>query len=452
MERIKLDYNYASSVFIKDGMGESDFEQYKEKARQGLSRLIDLVDAGKVGFPKLTTLETADMKQFAKGIKGSVNDFIVAGIGGSALGLETLCDALLPFGYNSLSYGERGSKPRVWVADNVDPYKVASIMNTCEPDDTFLCVISKSGSTVETAANFNILYDWLKNNIKDISKKVVVVTDPEKGIMRDIALDKNFRTFSVPDNVGGRFSVLSPVGLLPAAVLGMDVDKLLKGASSVTADNYETVLVLASIYMYYMDNGRNISVMMPYSSRLKSFSAWFCQLWGESLGKRYDINGKEVFFGSTPLPSVGAVDQHSLVQLFKEGPSDKIVTFIEIQNHQSDKTIKSSFPAYDYMNDISMGELCNIELRATEAALKNTGKPSIKLSLDVLDEYTLGQLFMLYQYVVPVIGLAYDIDPFDQPGVEEGKEYAYGLLDREGFEAKKKAFSEIYSKQNDFIL
>jgi glucose-6-phosphate isomerase len=452
MERIKLDYNYASSVYIKGGMSESDFEQYKEKARLGLSRLIDLVDSGEVGFPNLKQQDTTEMKKFAKGIKGSVNDFIVAGIGGSALGLETLCDSLLPFGYNSLSYGERGSKPRVWIADNVDPYKVASIMNTCEPDDTFLCVVSKSGSTVETAANFNILHEWLKNNVKDISKKVVVVTDPEKGIMHDIAKEKNFRTFDVPDNVGGRFSVLSPVGLLPAAVLGMDIDRLLKGAASITDDNYELILTLASIYMYYMENGRNISVIMPYSSRLKSFSAWFCQLWGESLGKRYDRNGKEVFFGSTPLPSVGAVDQHSLVQLFKEGPSDKIVTFVEIQNHESDKMIRTSFPAYDYMDDVSMGGLCNIELKTTEAALKNTGKPSIKLSLDVLDEYTLGQLFMLYQYVVPVIGLANNINPFDQPGVEEGKEYAYGLLDREGFEAKKKAFTEIYSKQNDFII
>lgn len=452
MERIRLDYNYTSSVFIKGGMGEADFEQYKEKARLGLSRLIDLVNSGAVGFPNLKGQNTVAMKSFAKEIKGSVNDFIVAGIGGSSLGLETLCDALLPFGYNSLSYGERGSKPRIWVADNVDPSKVASIMNTCEPDDTFLCVISKSGSTVETAANFNIIYEWLKSNVKDISKKVVVITDPEKGIMRSIASEKKFRAFDVPSNVGGRYSVLSPVGLLPAAVLGMDIDRLIKGGASVTEDNYEMILVLASIYMYYMDKGRNMNVMMPYSSRLKSFSAWFCQLWGESLGKRYDRSGKEVFFGSTPVPSVGVVDQHSLVQLFKEGPSDKLVTFIEVLNHESDKTLKSSFPAYDYLSGHTMGELCNVELKATEAALKNTGKPSLKLTVDVLDEYTLGQLFMLYQYVVPVIGLAYDIDPFDQPGVEEGKQYAYGLLGRDGFEAKKKTFTEIYRKQNDFIL
>ncbi|QAR33034.1 glucose-6-phosphate isomerase [Geovibrio thiophilus] len=452
MERIRLDYNYVSSAFIKGGMGETDFEQYKEKARLGLSRLIDLVNSGSIGFPNLKGQNTVAMKSFAKEIKGSVNDFIVAGIGGSSLGLETLCDALLPFGYNSLSYGERGSKPRIWVADNVDPSKVASIMNTCEPDDTFICVISKSGSTVETAANFNILYEWLKSNVKDISKKVVVITDPDKGIMRSIATEKKFRAFDVPSNVGGRYSVLSPVGLLPAAVLGMDIDRLIKGGASITSDNYEMILVLASIYMYYMDNGRNMNVMMPYSSRLKSFSAWFCQLWGESLGKRYDRSGKEVFFGSTPVPSVGVIDQHSLVQLFKEGPSDKLVTFIEVLNHESDKTLKSSFPAYDYLNGHTMGELCNVELKATEAALKNTGKPSLKLIIDVLDEYTLGQLFMLYQYVVPVIGLAHDIDPFDQPGVEEGKEYAYGLLGRDGFEEKKKAFTEIYRKQNDFIL
>jgi glucose-6-phosphate isomerase len=452
MERIRLDYNYASSQFIKNGISENDLEDYKSKARLGLSRLIDLVNQGSVGFVNLPEQSTAEMKAFAKGIKGTVNDFIVAGIGGSSLGLETLCDALLPFGYNSFSYAERGSRPRIWVADNVDPSKVASVLNSCEGDDTYLCVISKSGSTVETAVNFNVIYEWLKVKVKKPSERVVAITDPEKGLMRTISKDMGFKTFDVPENVGGRYSVLSPVGLLPSAVLGMDTDKLLAGAKSITSDNYEMILVLASVYMYYMENGRNINVMMPYSSRLKSFSSWFCQLWGESLGKRYDREGKEVYFGTTPVPSVGVVDQHSLLQLFKDGPQDKLVTFVEVQNHDSDKTIKSSFDAYKYLAGHSMGELCNIELAATEAALKNTGKPSIKISIDVLDEYTLGQLFMLYQYVVPVIGLAYNIDPFDQPGVEEGKQYAYGLMNREGFEDKKKAFKEIYVKQDDFVI
>lgn len=452
MERIKLDYNYVSSVFIEGGMDENSFEQYKEKARKGLSALIDLVKNGSVGFPQLVSQNTVAMKSFAKEIKGSVNDLIVVGIGGSSLGLETLCDAILPFGYNSLSYAERGSMPRIWVADNVDPSKLSAIMDVCEPDDTYLCVISKSGNTVETAANFNILYEWLKDNVKDVTKKIVVITDPEKGIMRSIALEKKLPIFEVPENVGGRYSVLSPVGLLPAAILGMDIDRLIKGAGTFNENDYEIILVLSSIYMYFIDKGKNINVMMPYSSRLKAFSSWFCQLWGESLGKRFDKAGNEVNFGTTPVPSVGVLDQHSLVQLFKEGPADKLVTFIEVLNHESDKNLKSNFSAYDYLNGHKLGELCNIELKATEAALKNAGKASVKLSIDTLDEYTMGQLFMLYQYIVPVIGLAYGINPFDQPGVEEGKDYAYGLLGRSGFDDKKKKFVEIYSKSDDFII
>jgi glucose-6-phosphate isomerase len=235
-------------------------------------------------------------------------------------------------------------------------------------------------------------------------------------------------------------------------MLGMDIDKLLEGAASVTKDKYEKIVTLSSIYMYFMENGRNINVLMPYSSRLSSFADWFCQLWGESLGKSKDTDGNEVLFGSTPVKAVGVIDQHSQVQLFKEGPNDKIVTFIEVEKHEKDKKIMAEFDDYGYLEGHSLGELCNIELLATEAALKNTGKPSVKVSIDSIDEYTLGALFMMWQYIVPVVGLANDIDPFDQPGVEEGKNYSYGLLGRSGYDNMKTKFEEIYVKRDDFIV
>ncbi|WP_022849737.1 hypothetical protein [Limisalsivibrio acetivorans] len=452
MNRIKIDYNYAAAVNIDGGLTDTDFDRYKEKARQGLSRLIELKDKGDVGFMNLPGQDTAEIKDFAKEIKGTFNDLIIIGIGGSSLGLEAVANALLPYGYNAQSYAERGSMPRLWVADNVDPSKLATILRMCQPEDTYVCVVTKSGSTVETVSNFSIIYEWLDKDVKDVRRHICAITDPDKGALRRISAEKGLKTFEVPPSVGGRYSVLSSVGLVPAAILGVDIDRLLKGAGTVSDSDYEKILVLASIYMYYMDKGLNISVLMPYTSRLSSFSDWYCQLWGESIGKRYDRDGKEILFGSTPLRSVGVVDQHSLLQLFKEGPKDKVVTFIEVENHDSDRTINSGFEAYDYLSGHSMGELCNIELKATEAALKNTGRPSVKISIDVLDEHTLGQLFMLYQFIVPVIGLAYNVDPFDQPGVEEGKQYAYGLLERDGFSDKKKDFEGIYKKQDDFII
>jgi len=452
MHRMKLDFNYAMEAFVKGGLDDSALENYREKARMGLSRLLKQVDEDKAGFANLPSQDTSAMKKYAKELSGKFNDLILIGIGGSSLGIETLCNALLPFGYNARNFAQRGASPRVWVADNVDPSKISSILHECEPADTFICVITKSGSTVETAANFNVIYEWLDDGVKDPKKHICTITDEKNGSLRKITDKEEFRSFVVPANVGGRFSVLSTVGLLPAAILGIDIDKLLEGAATVAKDQYEKVITLSSIYMYFMDQGKNINVLMPYSSRLSSFADWYCQLWGESLGKRTDVNGKEILFGSTPVKAVGAIDQHSQVQLFKEGPEDKVVTFIEVLKHEKDKKIMAEYDDYGYLEGHSLGELCNIELLATEAALKNTGKPSVKISIDSLDEFTLGHLFMLWQYVVPVIGLANDIDPFDQPGVEEGKNYAYGLLDKEGYSDMKSKFEEIFVKRDDFII
>ena len=452
MKRIKVDYNYVMDKFVAGGLSEEKLEEYKEKAKLGLSRLLRMFDDGQAGFIGLPEQSTAPIKKFAKEISGKFNDLIVVGIGGSSLGVETVCNAMLPFGYNARSFAERGCFPRVWVADNVDPSKISSILSECQPEDTFVCIITKSGSTVETAANFGIIYEWLTSKVKNPKKQICAITDPEKGALRAMTNDKGFVSFEVQPNVGGRFSVLSPVGLVPAAIVGLDIDKLLEGAKSVNKDNYEQILTLSAIYMYFMDKGKNINVMMPYSSRLISFADWYCQLWGESLGKNKTKDGKDTVFGTTPVRATGTIDQHSQVQLYKEGPNDKVFTFVEVLNHDKDRKITSPYEAYDYLNGHGMGRLCNIELMGTEAALKNAGKPSVKISLDIVDEFTIGALFMIWQYIVPVIGLACDIDPFDQPGVEEGKEYAYALLGRKGYDATKAKFTEIYKKQDDFIV
>lgn len=452
MKRIKIDFNYAMDKYVGGGLTEDDLYAYKERAKLGLSRLLNMFDAGDAGFISLPAQDTTAIKKFAKDVSGKFNDLVIVGIGGSSLGVETLCTALLPYGYNARSFAERGCFPRVWVADNVDPCRMTSILSECQPEDTFVCIITKSGSTVETAANFGIIYEWLSQKVQNPKKQICAITDPEKGALRAMANEKSFESFSIQPNVGGRFSVLSPVGLIPAALLGMDVDKLLEGAAAVVKDNYEKILTLSAIYMYFMEHGKSINVMMSYSSRLISFADWYCQLWAESLGKHKDKEGREVFFGTTPVRATGTIDQHSQVQLYKEGPNDKFFTFIEVLSHDKDRKIASPYPAYDYLNGVTLGSLCNIELKGTEAALKNAGRPSIKISMDIVDEANIGSLFMLFQYIVPVIGLEKGIDPFNQPGVEEGKEYAYGLLGRDGFDGTRKKFEEIYKKQDDFIV
>ena len=439
MNKLRFDYNFASSDKLADGISAEMLKNYTEKAAQGLARLNDMVESGKVGFPKLPEQDISSIKKLAADLKGAFNDLIIAGIGGSALGIEALVNAILPYGYNTLSKDARGGFPRIWLADNVDPSKINGILDHCTPENTFTIVISKSGSTVETAANFSIIFDWLKKGKVDVSKHIAVVTDPEKGNLRAFAKANNLPAFDIAASVGGRFSVLSPVGLLPAALIGIDIDKLLEGAAFVTSEGYDRILAACAVYMYFMERGKSINVLMPYSSRLDKFAEWFCQLWGESLGKLNTYSGEKVRYGTTPVRTVGAIDQHSQIQLFREGPLDKTVTFIGLKAHDREETVSGDFQeGFSYLKGI--------------AALLTSGVPTVRIDIDVIDEYSLGQLFMFYQFIVPIIGLAANINPFDQPGVEEAKEYAYGMMMRKGFEAKKQQFESIYKKSDEFIL
>ncbi len=454
MNSFTFDYNFAVQKHLANGITDDALKTYLEKIKTGATKLSAMVKDGSVGFPLLPDENVQDIIDFANKSKGKYDDIIIAGIGGSALGIEAVFNAILPFGYNTLSEAGRGYNPRVWLADNVDPSKIVSILSICKPVKTLCIVISKSGNTVETAQNFSLVYDWFGSLMsQNMREHIVVVTDPEKGPLREYANANKLVTFPINASIGGRFSVLSPVGLVPAALVGVDIKKMLSGAKDIVKNYQKQIEVLAAIYLYYMENDKNINVLMPYSSRLDKYAEWFCQLWGESLGKKRDVSGKTEHFGSTPVRAVGAIDQHSQIQLYREGPLDKVITLIEVKHHDKDKSVSGNFyEAFNYLNGLYLGNLLNTELQATEAALLKSGMPTMKISIDTVDEYSLGQLFMFMQYVVPIIGLAVDINPFDQPGVEEAKDYAYGLMDREGFEAKKKEFNEIYKKDKQYII
>lgn len=434
----------------KEQLTEDSFLSAKDQAKSGVVSLLDRINTGELGFSKTVEQDITSILEYAKSVKGQYNDLIVVGIGGSSLGIEALVNAILPYGYNALSFSERGCFPRIWVADNVDPHKIHWMMKHCDPSDTLVCVITKSGSTVETVTNFSLVYNWLKESVEDISKHLVAVTDSENGLLRTFVDNTGIKSFDVPQNIGGRFSVLSPVGLLPAALLGIDIDTLLKGAKSIVTGGVDKVIILSALYIYFLNKGVNINVMMPYSSRLEKFSEWFCQLWGESLGRKLPDGTR---LGSTPVAVLGAIDQHSQIQLYIEGPDDKLITFVELGSHDFDKPISSDFFAgMEYLNGHHVGDLLNTELRCTELALLKEGKPNLTLKMDNLDESSLGALMMLYQYVIPTIGLSYQINPFNQPGVEEGKRFAYGLLGRESFEEKQQEFNKLYSKIDDYII
>ncbi len=405
--------------------------------------------SGDMGFFDLPyAADTATrVKELADGFGQWFEDVVVLGIGGSGLGAVSVRDALLGPFWNERSDEERDHFPRLHVVDNPDPVTFGALLHRLNPAKTLFNVVSKSGSTAETMSQYLVARGWVEEGVGPDSARghFLFTTDPAKGALRQIAEAEGIPTAPVPENVGGRFSVLSPVGLLPAAVCGVDVDGLLEGAAAMEARCRTPELVrnpagvLATLlYVADTEMGRPIHVLMPYADRLRSCALWFQQLWAESLGKARGLDGSRRHTGPTPLASVGATDQHSLLQLFMEGPHDKVVLFIAVADAGVDVAIPQihpEIPSLRYLGGKSLGQLLDAERRATAEALRREGRPNATLILPRVDAPTLGQLYMLLQIATVYAGALYGVDPLDQPGVELGKVLTYGLMGREGYDA-----------------
>jgi glucose-6-phosphate isomerase len=335
------------------------------------------------------------------------------------------------------------SAPRVHLPDNSDPWLLQALLAQLEPKRTLVVAISKSGGTVETAAQLLVVRQWLQESLGKEKEKgqILLVTDPEQGALRKLARAEDLKAFEVPHNVGGRFSVLSAVGLLPACLAGVDGDALLDGAQRMAAACRREVLeenpagLLATLHvLHHRLFGHDIHVLMPYADALRPFSDWYVQLWAESLGKRLDRQGRVVESGPTPLGAVGATDQHAQVQLFIEGPRNKLVTFIRVTDRQQDLTIPYMEGDFAYLGGKTLGQVLDAELRGTAIALARDARPSITIGVERIDPKTIGALFYLYEAATAIAGELYGIDAFNQPGVELGKHLTSGLLGRPGYE------------------
>jgi glucose-6-phosphate isomerase len=404
---------------------------------------------GEYGFYRLVD-QSATVRQiqaFAEGVGQAYDHVLVLGIGGSALGTKALLNALRRPAWNEWDDEGREFFPRLTVLENIDPTTVAAALQRIDPRRVLVNVISKSGGTAETMAQYLVVREWLEQALGSAaSRHLVFTTDPDRGALRTIAQREHVATLDVPPEVGGRFSVLSPVGLLPAALVGIDVEALLAGAR-VAVDRSESDDLLrnpAALYgalHWAADTGlaARVHVLMPYTDRLREFAEWYRQLWAESLGKRVDRKGKPVQVGPTPVGAVGATDQHSQVQLFMEGPYDKVITFMTVDDLGVDLPIPSrpgSPPDLEYLPGHTLGELLRAEYAATSAALAEMGRMSCTLSLPDLSPATLGEAIMFFQLATGYAGAWYGIDPFDQPGVELGKRLTYAAMGRPGYQSE----------------
>lgn len=385
--------------------------------------------------------------------RAGLRNVLVLGIGGSALGAIAVHGALAPRTWNLLPDERRGG-PRLFVLDNVDPCFVADALDFIRADDpgfsrTLVNVVSKSGETAETAAQFMIVRDMLG---AAGAERIVATTDPERGTMRTICDREGYATLPVPAGVGGRFSVLSPVGLLPLALCGHDVAALLDGAAAMDdlcrageATRNPAALLAWLLTTFAQRYERRVHVLMPYANALLPLADWWRQLWAESLGKRTGRGAGQVLHGATPLAALGATDQHSQVQLLRDGPHDHVVGFLEIESFDRDVAIPGGLgiDALAYLEGSSLGTLLAAEHRATAFALAVSERPAWTIRFPRLDAFHVGAFIQLWQLATAVAGDLLGVDAFDQPAVETGKQATFGLMGRAGFESWRRKVEDL---------
>jgi glucose-6-phosphate isomerase len=460
---IRLDYTNFMADVVSGGISAGDWRDASSafaSAHAGLGRRRQANELGFLELPGNQALHRQST-EFASRVRGQFDDVVVLGIGGSALGPIALRTALLEPQWNALTKDERGAWPRLQVLDNVDPRTIVALLDRLDLSRSLFIVISKSGGTAETMAQYLVIRARLQSAVGgDVQRHLVFVTDPDKGALRTIARAEKIPALDIPPNVGGRYSVLTPVGILPAALTGMDTGALLAGAGEIAqrcesdslaknpAGTFAMLQFLADTKL-----GRHIQVLMPYSDPLRDIADWFVQLWAESLGKHRTAGDPGV--GPTPLAALGATDQHSKVQLFMEGPPDKTVSFIAVDDEPVRLEIPklhSDVKELGYLGGHRLGELLDIERRATAGALARRGRPNLTIHVDTVDARHLGQLFMFLEIATIYAGELYGINPLDQPGVELGKQFTYAMLGRADAEQARREWNMLPKPDARFTI
>ena len=456
---IKFDWRNtdASIIGAENGLNiEEEFKNYSDKIAQIITDLNKRKDKPgqwlqwmNLGYSEETVWY---VKEYAALVQNRFDNLLILGIGGSALGAMAVTEALLPPYWNLRTKEERNGYPRIFLLDNIDPDYMNELLNILDLKKTLVNVITKSGDTAETMTQFMIVKNRLEQELgDDYRKNIVATTDKRMGILRQISEQEGYKTFVIPDDVGGRFSVFSAVGLLPFVLVGLDIDEITNGIKDMdlalkNTDINHNIAAQNALIQYLSDTqkGKTISVMMPYSNGLKYISDWYVQLWAESLGKSEDLNGDRVNIGQTPLKALGATDQHSQMQLFNEGPNNKITTFIRVENYNTILEIPKIFEytGIGYLGGKSVNDLINAEADSTKVSLLDYQRPTVTITLPKIDGYHVAQLMYMLEIQTAIAGELYNIDAFNQPSVDQARNYTYALMGRAGYEDSAKTLQE----------
>lgn len=403
---------------------EKEIKEYKEKVEKCHKMLHEGTGEGAsfLGWVNLKNdeQELARIKQAAKRINETSDVLIVIGIGGSYLGARAVIEALSnPFGENKV----------IFAGNNVSPDYLNDLLDYIKDKDISLNVISKSGTTIEPAISFKILREFLeaKYGEEEARKRIYVTTDKEKGVLKKLATEKGYETFIVPDDIGGRYSVFTPVGLLPIAAAGIDIDKILNGVDSgimkysnlENNDCYEYAVLRNILYK----RGKKIELLVNYEPKLHYITEWWKQLFGESEGK----DGKGIF----PAGVDYTTDLHSMGQYIQSGERHLFETVINVKNPYRDLTLKcekGSLDSLEYLDGKTMNEVNHSAMEGTIIAHTNGDVPNIIIEVDEINEYTIGELLYFFEKACGISGYLLGVNPFNQPGVENYKKEMFRLL------------------------
>lgn len=450
---IRIDFTnvMAAAVGKTHGIAPSEINAFDKKAAAYHKNLLADRKSGKVGFFDLPYQKAlvSDIKGAVAELKDRCENFVVLGIGGSALGNIALQAALNHPFYNLLDRNARGGFPRIFIMDNVDPEYFAGMLDVIKPEETIFNIISKSGGTAEPMSQFMVIREILERKLGPrASEHIIATTDKSKGLLREIVGRERLESFVIPDNVGGRFSVLTPVGLLSAAMGGIDIEQLLDGAAAMdkrcaTPSLRKNPAYLNAVihYLAGAKKCKTMSVMMTYSNALYLIADWYRQLWAESLGKKFNLKGREVYTGQTPIKALGATDQHSQVQLYTEGPNDKIFTIVGVEKYRREVNIPKIYAQYDdleYLGGKTMNALIDAERIGTTIALTDAQRPNLTVTLPEISAHAIGQVLQMYMIATAFAGQLHGIDAFNQPGVEAGKIAAFTLMGHKKYSAKRR--------------
>jgi glucose-6-phosphate isomerase len=411
---MRVDIGNVLGTVAEPGIERPELDELDERVEAAHERIDQGRTASAFGYASLNLPERTDAAEIRDAVDPVADSETVlsVGIGGSALGAATISTALGP-----------GTADH-YVLDNVDPRRVTAILEDIEPANTAVNVVSRSGTTAETLANFLVVRDAFEDAGVDWRDRTVVTTGAE-GPLRTLADEYGLPVLSVPDGVPGRFSALSAVGLVPAAIQGHDIEGVLAGGragfDSLSDSLFECPAYAYGAVSYALDQrGAGVNAMMPYAEGLEPFAEWFAQLWAESLGK----DGQ----GQTPARALGVTDQHSQLQLYRAGPRDKLVTLVRARERTDRSIPATDIDELAYLGDTGLGELLDAEFRATEASLAQASRPNVRIELERLDARGIGHLLYAMEAACILAGELYDVDTFTQPAVEWGKRAARGLL------------------------